>query len=452
MRGRGGRGLLLPQKPDLVYHEGRRSISDDFFLLFFSSFFTPALGGDLVGYETKLATFFRDTVRIPQILESFSDIRKHPRIRLRDILMSVFLMPVWGISALLRLDYHLRTPKLLRLFRCPEGKKVVVSDTTIARVLRWIDPQQSAEALFAPCSVLNSKGLLQRPLMPKGPSRRLAVFDGSQMGHHYLVAALLCGKVNYPLLVQPCQGRGYELKSTQQWLPLLHQRLGPAAAPKLWLFDALYFNRSTFTTVRNLDAHLLIKYSPDDDDAESKLFRDVLQDAKALFAAESPAIDPIEQKNGFDSARGCSWSMKKTSAEFAGYPVNIFFLIEDYPKRKKNAHVETWIVTTDLTLDFLEGREAAHLRWHIENHEFKRLSHLAGTKTYYFKDQRQFFALLRLFCLAVTVFDAFFYILQQTQDAIKTLMQGCKFTWKSAFSQLGWLEEDAFEYLVTAGR
>ncbi len=66
--------------------------------------------------------------------------------------------------------------------------------------------------------------------------------------------------------------------------------------------------------------------------------------------------------------------MKKTNAEFAGYPVNIFFLVEDYPKRKKNAHVETWTVTTDLTLDFLEGREAAHLRWHIENQEFKRLS------------------------------------------------------------------------------
>jgi len=403
-----------------------------------------------VGYEAKLAAFFRDTVRIPQILESFSDIRKHPRIRLRDILMSVFLMPVWGMTALLRLDYHLRTPKLLRLFRCPEGKKVVVSDTTIARVLRWINPQQSSRALLAPLSVLNAKGLLQRRLMPKGPSRRLGVFDGSQMGDHYLVAAMLCGKINYPALAEPCKGRGHELKSTQQWLPLLHQRLGPAA-PELWLFDALYFNSSTFTSVRNLEAHLLIKYSCDEDDVDNKLFRDVLEDAKALFAVNSPAIDPVEQAHGFDSTRWCSWSMKKTSAEFAGYPVNIFFLVEDYPKRKKNAHVETWIVTTDLTLDFLEGREAAHLRWHIENNEFKRLSHLAGTKTHYFKDQRQFFTLLRLFCLALTVFDAFFYILQQTEDAIKTLMQGCKFTWKSAFSQLGWLEEDAFEYLVTAG-
>ena len=151
--------------------------------------------------------------------ESFSDIRMHPRIRLRDILMCVFLMPVWGITALLRLDYHLRAPKLLKLFRCPEGKKGVVSDTTIARVLRWTDQQQSAETLLAPCSVLNLKGLLQRRLMPKGPSRRLAVFDGSQavrwpaqgMGDHYLVAALLCGKVNYPLLVEPC---------ISAWVPL----------------------------------------------------------------------------------------------------------------------------------------------------------------------------------------------------------------------------------------
>ena len=98
-------------------------------------------------------------------------------------------------------------------------------------------------------------------------------------------------------------------------------------------------------------------------------------------------------------------------------------------------------MTTDLTLDFAEAREAAHLRWQIENNEFKRLSHLAGTKTRYFKDPNTFFAMLRLFCLALTTFDAFFHTLRQTTDAAKALMQGCKFTWRSAFSQLRWLEE-----------
>ncbi len=97
------------------------------------------MGGDLVAYETQLALFFRDTINIARIFDSFHDIRMHPRIRLRDILISVFMMPYWGIKALLQLDIHLRTPQMLRLFRCTK-KKVVVSDTTIARVLSWIGP------------------------------------------------------------------------------------------------------------------------------------------------------------------------------------------------------------------------------------------------------------------------------------------------------------------------
>jgi hypothetical protein len=408
------------------------------------------MGGELVAYESELAVFFRDTLKVARIFDSFHDIRTHPRIRLKDILVSVFLMPYWGLTALLRLDFHLRTPAMLRLFRCPRNKNVVVSDTTIARVLRWLDPQDSRRALLAPLPTLNTQGLLQRRLAPKGPTRRLGVLDGSQMGDHYLVAALLCGQLNYPVLSEPCKGRGHELKTAHRLLPLAHRLLG-SAAPQLWLLDAYYFNQSTFNTVRAQLAHLLIKYSPEQEDVDTKLFRDVLEDAKALFAAPSAAIEPVEEKHGFDSTRWCFWSMKKTSAEFAGHPVNIFFLVEDYPKRKEHPHTETWIITTDLTLDFEEAREAAHLRWQIENNEFKRLSHHAGTKTFYFKDPRPFFTLLRLFCLALAAFDAFFAILHRNQAASKALMQGCKFTWKSAFSQMGWHYPDAFNYLVTAG-
>lgn len=404
-----------------------------------------------MAYESELAFFFRDTLKLAWVFDCFHDIRTHPRIRLKDILVSVFLMPYWGLTALLRLDFHLRTPAMLRLFRCPQQKKVVVSDTTIARVLKWLDPQDCRQALLAGLAPLHNQGLLQRRLAPKGPSRRLGVLDGSQMGDHYLVAALLCGQVNYPVMTEPCKGRGQELKTAQQLLPLAHRLLG-GSAPQLWLLDGYYFNQTTFHTVQAQGAHLLIKYSPEQEEVDTKLFRDVLEDAKALFAAPSTAaLDPVEEKHGFDSTRWCSWSMKKTSAEFAGHPVNIFFLVEDYPKRKENTHTETWIITTDLSLSFEEAREAAHLRWQIETNEFKRLSHHAGTKTFYFKDPRPFFALLRLFCLALAVFDAFFAILHRNQAASKTLMQGCKFTWKAAFSQMGWQYPDAFQYLVTAG-
>ena len=314
-----------------------------------------------MAYESQLALFFRDALKVARIFDCFRDIRMHPRIPLRDILVSVFLMPYWGFTALLRLDTHLRTPQMLRLFRCPKKKKVVVSDTTITRVLGWLDPQDSRKALLAPLPTLNNEGLLQRRLAPKGPSRRLGVIDGSEMGGHYLVAALLCGQVNYPVLTEPCKGRGHELKTAEGLLSIADQLLGPAA-PQLWLLDALYFNQPIFSTVRDEQAHLLIKYSPHEDEVDSKLFRDVLEDAKALFAAPSSAVDPVEDRQSFDPKRWCSWSMKKTSAEFAGIPVNIFFLVEDYPKRKKNPHTETWIITTDLTLEFEEAREAAHLQ------------------------------------------------------------------------------------------
>ena len=207
------------------------------------------------------------------------------RESLRDILLCVLLMPFWGKWSLLQLDVHLRNPQLLRLFRCAGSKRVVVSDTTIARVLKWLAPADSRRALLDPLETLESEHLLTRSLVPNGRARRLGVFDGSQMGSHYLVAALLCGKINYPLLAEPCPGRGHELKTTQHWLPWLHRQLG-TSAPELWLLDAHYFNHSSFQTVRTLDAHVLIKYTPHGDPAETKLFRDVLDDDRGLFVPQ----------------------------------------------------------------------------------------------------------------------------------------------------------------------
>ena len=40
------------------------------------------MGGELVAYESKLAFFFRDTIKVARIFDSFHDIRMHPRIHL----------------------------------------------------------------------------------------------------------------------------------------------------------------------------------------------------------------------------------------------------------------------------------------------------------------------------------------------------------------------------------
>ena len=121
---------------------------------------------------------------------------------------------------------------------------------------------------------------------------------------------------------------------------------------------------------------------------------------------------------------------------FGGYPVQVIQLSEYYPKRKRQRTTSCWIVTTDLQLPLEEVREAAHQRWTIENNVFKRISHLSGTKRFYFKDPRQFFNLLHLFFAAVAVLDCILALLRAHKCLFAALRAGIKDTWRNVFSRL----------------
>jgi hypothetical protein len=83
-----------------------------------------------------------------------------------------------------------------------------------------------------------------------------------------------------------------------------------------------------------------------------------------------------------------------------------------------------------------EIREAAHLRWHVENNVFKRLSKQSGTKRFHFKDPQRFYALLHLFCAAMALFDMLIAILQRAEESFKRILDGIKVTWNNVFSRL----------------
>jgi hypothetical protein len=93
-------------------------------------------------------------------------------------------------------------------------------------------------------------------------------------------------------------------------------------------------------------------------------------------------------------------------------------------------------VTTDLELPLEEVREAAHQRWQIENRVFKRISHLSGTKRFYFKDHRQFFNLLHLFFAAVAVLDCIMALLRSHPRLLAAVRNGIKGTWRNVFSRI----------------
>ena len=380
----------------------------------------------------ELSAFLRRRLRLHRLFDLFRDIRRDPVFPLKNLLGTIFCMPFFGHTSMLAADRDARKLRRRVFFDCEsrrDGVKMVASDTTLQRVLRWLDPQPARTVLFEIARRLDRMGLLSTRLAPRLPRRRLGIVDGSHLGKLPAVCVTLLGTVRVPVAIEPISGRGKELPTAKEVVRCVAENL-KSHAPKLWLADGLYFTQGFFSLIRNdLQAHLLIK-------CKDPEFRDVLYDAARLFDNQSPSIERISSSSDFDDKRWCSWTVERTSGEFADFPVQVVRLTEHYPKRSRDRNVVTWIVTTNLELSCSEIREAAHLRWQIENNVFKRMSHLCGTKRFWFKDPRAYFTMVRLFAAAVAAFDAFISMVRTNPSSYNRIMKGAKFTWKNFFSQL----------------
>jgi hypothetical protein len=370
----------------------------------------------------RIARLARDAFLNEPLFRGFTDIRRNPSIKLQTILMSLFLMPFFGLASILSNDREARTQRYKGLFGCQ--RKMVCSDSTFARVLKWLKPQESQAFLLSFLQRFEHQDLLRIPLRPKGRPRRLGILDGSHMGGHWLVSLCLPGLIAYPLMVRRCESQGQEQRVARQMMRAASRILGKLR-PELWLLDALYFNLNTIKLARAGKAHVLFKFK----DPE---FREVTKDASNLFQH----FGGDQQQSGWDPLRQCRWRIRKTLDRFAGYPVQVLQLTEYYPKRKRNRTVTCWIVSTDLELTPEEIREAAHQRWQIENNVFKRISHLSGTKRFYFKDPRQFFNLLHIFFAAMAVLDCIIALLRAHKRLFAALRAGIKATWRNLFSRI----------------
>ena len=372
--------------------------------------------------KKRIARLAREGFLDKPLFEGFTDIRKKPQIRLRTILTSLFLMPFFALASLLSNDRETRTERYKGLFGCQ--RKMVASDSTFARILSWLKLKEAEAFLLSFLPKFEHHDLLRKSLSPGGKPRRLGILDGSHMGGHWLVTLCLAGAISYPVVVRRCRKHGDELEVARKLMKEAPAILGEQR-PQLWLTDMLYFNKETIRIARGQEAHILFKFKK----AE---LREVTQDAQNLFEH----FGGDEEKSGWDNERQCSWKVRKTLDSFAGYPVQVVELAEFYPKRKKDRNVCCWIVTTDLDLSLEEVREAAHQRWQIENRVFKRISHLSGTKRFYFKDHRQFFNLLHLFFAAVAVLDCIIALLKAHKRLLAALRAGIKATWRNVFSRI----------------
>ena len=373
-------------------------------------------------HDKRIARLARDAFLNEPLFEGFTDIRKKPVISLRTILTSLFLMPFFGLASLLSNDRQTRTERYRGLFGCL--RKMVASDSTFARVLRWLKQKEVEAFLLSFLAKFEAHDLLRKCLSPTGRPRRLGILDGTYMGGHWVVTLCLAGSISYPVVIRRYLKHGHELKVARKLMREAPSLLG-GLRPELWLVDGLYFNEATIRIAREQGAHILFKFKEAD-------YREVTKDAQNLFEH----FGGDEEQNGWDNERQCRWKVRKTEDAFRGYRVQVVELREYYPKRKERKRERCWIVTTDLELPLEEVREAAHQRWQIENRVFKRISHLSGTKRFYFRDHRQFFNLLHLFLAAVAVLDCIIALLKAHRRLFAALRAGIKGTWRNVFSQI----------------
>ena len=88
----------------------------------------------------RIARITRQAFLKTPLFQGFTDIRRRPQIKLQAILMSLFAMPLSGLKSLLSNDREARTSRYKKLFGC--DRKMVASDSTFARVLKWLFPGQ----------------------------------------------------------------------------------------------------------------------------------------------------------------------------------------------------------------------------------------------------------------------------------------------------------------------
>jgi hypothetical protein len=132
----------------------------------------------------------------------------------------------------------------------------------------------------------------------------------------------------------------------------------------------------------------------------------VMTDAKGIFANPDLFGQDIERYEGIDVERGVSYTIQAAKGfTWQGLSLKVALVIETALKPRADRPEQTsfWVITTDESLSGKDMREVAHLRWHIENRTFRRLSQLVGSKRRLTKNRHVREVLLGLWFIGLNI-------------------------------------------------
>lgn len=377
---------------------------------------TPNSGGADRG-EERSSRFLQKDIELFDNLSRLPDARTKPAIPLATVLAAVALMSFFILKSFLALDREARGPELKRILA--SRRRIVVSDSTILRVLGTLAPTVVQDFLLAAVRAVDRQGVLRASLIEGGKPYRIGIVDGSTMKNHDLVVFDLHGTIDAPALVLESQGHGYEYATALSGLKTLGATLCPLV-PDIIMGDGLYFNGPVATEIHKLGSDFLFKVTTQAD------WRQVLADADFAMKAHRDFPKYRTTASDYDDMRLCSWEMDMAAANYAGVPLTVAFVTEHYQKDPRRETSTFWIVTSALDLSPAEVREAGHVRWHIENDVFKRLSHLAGTKRFTCRGNGVFLCFLMLICASTAAIEAYTSILRRSAEEWKEFLAGIK--------------------------
>ena len=378
-------------------------------------------------YRTNVRRTFRRTLVDAGLRTVVTDPRKRPVVPFRHALCLLLSIPLLLCRSLLELDQIARFDRTRRLFRsnrCP-----VISDSTLRRILDAIPSEQTADLLTHLLPMAGQEGLLRAKLAP-GITRSMGVLDGSEIGKGRYTFMSLFGSICVPAVITTMQNGGDELGTAKEILRTLPERLGDWV-PDLIVGDGLYFCEAIFRMVcDHLGKHMLVKYP---DKGQNYRRRTLLHRAHNLFVPSSgPPSDAVRRESGYDYERLSRYEILATRDNFLGRDVWVLHTTERRTKAPPSeAPQRYWIVTTDTSLSLRAIREAAMLRWHIENDVFKRLSLLAGTKYNSCRDLHAATNLLRIVSTGLTLLTIVRELLARDTTVTQQFFKGAKRTWKA---------------------
>ena len=299
--------------------------------------------------------------------------RKNPEIKTATVAEAVAVGAAFGVPSLRQLDQTLREAGVRRALG--SSRKRVASDTTVSRVCDVMRTSDLRNRLALSWQAARREGVTGVEV--NGRRRRVGILDGSFIGGQYMSVMVEAGEIPVPVSVVRYPKRGKELVASEALLRHLAKREGRGCFDHA-LVDGLYANEPFFAACEEAGVKAVVKLKPEESD---RLL--ILKDARGIFDART-LLPGVEYQEGLDKERGCRyqvWAVADLEWSTSGRRLKVVRVREKWLKgRYKGQTLDFWVISQDPDLDAMTLRRLAHLRWFIENNEFKGLNEQAHSK------------------------------------------------------------------------